>query len=59
MRLHGYPFVQQITYNTNTGSVRLLVHYNGHGVPRPTEKGELWAYGRNYTHYMPVSMHRA
>lgn len=36
---------------------RLLIHYNGHGVPRPTKNGELWVFGKHYTHYMPVSVH--
>lgn len=35
---------------------RLLLHYNGHGVPRPTANGELWTFGKNYTFYMPVSV---
>lgn len=37
-------------------SDRLLLHYNGHGVPRPTINGELWVFGKNYTHYMPVAI---
>lgn len=35
-------------------SDRLLLHYNGHGAPRPTKNGELWVFGKNYTHYMPI-----
>lgn len=35
---------------------RLLFHYNGHGVPRPTRNGELWVFGKHYTHYMPVAI---
>lgn len=35
---------------------RLLLHYNGHGVPRPTKNGELWVFGKHYTHYMPVAI---
>lgn len=35
---------------------RLLFHYNGHGVPRPTKNGELWVFGKHYTHYMPVAV---
>ena len=35
---------------------RLLFHYNGHGVPRPTENGEIWVFAKHYTHYMPVSV---
>lgn len=35
---------------------RLLLHYNGHGVPKPTKNGELWVFGRHYTHYTPVSV---
>lgn len=34
---------------------RLLLHYNGHGVPAPTKNGELWVFFKNYTHYMPVT----
>lgn len=35
---------------------RLLFHYNGHGVPRPTDNGEIWVFAKHYTHYMPVSI---
>jgi len=35
---------------------RLLLHFNGHGVPRPTENGEIWLFAKHYTHYMPVSV---
>jgi len=35
---------------------RLLLHYNGHGVPLPTKNGELWVFGKHYTHYMPVAI---
>lgn len=34
---------------------RILVHYNGHGVPRPTPSGEIWVFNRGYTQYIPVS----
>jgi regulator-associated protein of mTOR len=37
-------------------SDRLLLHYNGHGVPKPTRNGELWVFGKHYTHYMPVAV---
>jgi len=36
---------------------RLLFHYNGHGVPRPTKNGELWVFGKHYTHYTPVAIY--
>ena len=36
---------------------RVLFHYNGHGVPRPTGNGEVWVYNRGYTQYIPVSMY--
>ncbi|KAJ3117290.1 hypothetical protein HK098_006306 [Nowakowskiella sp. JEL0407] len=35
---------------------RILFHYNGHGVPRPTTGGELWVFNKTYTQYIPVSM---
>ncbi|KAF7302526.1 WD-REPEATS-REGION domain-containing protein [Mycena chlorophos] len=34
----------------------VLFHYNGHGVPRPTDSGELWCFNRLYTQYIPVSL---
>ena len=38
----------------NSKTERVLLHYNGHGTPRPTKNGELWVFGKNYTHYMPI-----
>jgi len=35
---------------------RILVHYNGHGVPRPTESGEIWLFDKDYTQYIPVTL---
>ena len=25
---------------------RVLLHYNGHGVPRPTNNGEVWVFNK-------------
>ncbi|KAJ1988120.1 Target of rapamycin complex 1 subunit kog1 [Dimargaris cristalligena] len=35
---------------------RVLFHYNGHGVPKPTRNGDIWVFNSNYTQYMPVSV---
>ncbi|KAK9448129.1 raptor N-terminal caspase like domain-containing protein [Limtongia smithiae] len=35
---------------------RVLFHYNGHGVPKPTESGEIWVFNKSYTQYIPVSI---
>jgi hypothetical protein len=35
---------------------RVLLHYNGHGVPRPTENGEIWVFDKNHTEYIPLSI---
>ncbi|RUP46954.1 hypothetical protein BC936DRAFT_146332 [Jimgerdemannia flammicorona] len=35
---------------------RILFHYNGHGVPKPTASGEIWVFNKNYTQYIPVSL---
>jgi regulatory associated protein of mTOR len=35
----------------------VLFHYNGHGVPQPTANGEIWVFNRNFTQYIPVSIH--
>lgn len=36
---------------------RILFHYNGHGVPKPTKSGEIWVFNRGYTQYIPVSLY--
>ena len=36
---------------------RVLFHYNGHGVPRPTPNGEIWVFNRQYTQYIPLSVY--
>ncbi|KAK3644912.1 Target of rapamycin complex 1 subunit kog1 [Elasticomyces elasticus] len=36
---------------------RLLFHYNGHGVPKPTASGEVWCFNRSYTQYIPISLY--
>ena len=40
----------------NSKDDRMLFHYNGHGVPRPTANGEIWAFNKQFTQYIPVSM---
>ncbi|EGG06627.1 uncharacterized protein MELLADRAFT_36026 [Melampsora larici-populina 98AG31] len=35
---------------------RCLVYYNGHGVPKPTQTGELWVFNKAYTQYIPISI---
>jgi regulator-associated protein of mTOR len=35
---------------------RVLFHYNGHGVPRPTSSGEIWMFNKNYTQYIPLAV---
>lgn len=33
---------------------RVMIHFNGHGVPRPTKAGELWVFNKLYTQYVPL-----
>ncbi|KUJ13739.1 uncharacterized protein LY89DRAFT_590803 [Mollisia scopiformis] len=40
----------------NAKEERVLFHYNGHGVPKPTASGEIWVFNKNYTQYIPVSL---
>lgn len=40
----------------NAKEERVLFHYNGHGVPRPTENGEIWVFNKNFTQYIPLSI---
>ncbi|XP_050383493.1 regulatory-associated protein of TOR 1 [Argentina anserina] len=35
-------------------SERVLFHYNGHGVPKPTANGEIWLFNKSYTQYIPL-----
>lgn len=36
---------------------RILFHYNGHGVPKPTPSGEIWVFNSKYTQYIPISLY--
>jgi len=36
---------------------RLLFHYNGHGVPKPTQNGEIWVFNKGFTEYIPMGLH--
>lgn len=36
---------------------RVLFHYNGHGVPRPSRNGEIWCFNRSFTEYIPLSLY--
>lgn len=46
-----------ISLRRNAKDERVLFHYNGHGVPMPTQSGEIWVFNRNYTQYIPVSLY--
>lgn len=39
------------------GEERVLFHYNGHGVPKPTPNGEIWVYNKTFTQYIPLSLY--
>ncbi|KAF5747663.1 regulatory-associated protein of TOR 1 isoform X1 [Tripterygium wilfordii] len=41
-------------YRRNAKSERVLFHYNGHGVPKPTANGEIWLFNKSYTQYIPL-----
>src|SRR3990167_2054019 len=48
-------FCQQLrTYSSN--NKRVILHYNGHGVPTPTENCEIWVFNREITQYIPLSL---
>ena len=46
-----------VSLRRNAKDERVLFHYNGHGVPLPTNSGEIWVFNRNYTQYIPVSLY--
>ncbi|XP_017782723.1 PREDICTED: regulatory-associated protein of mTOR isoform X2 [Nicrophorus vespilloides] len=41
----------------NAKEERVLFHYNGHGVPKPTSNGEIWVFNRSFTQYIPLSVY--
>ncbi|XP_014681197.1 PREDICTED: regulatory-associated protein of mTOR-like [Priapulus caudatus] len=41
----------------NAKEERVLFHYNGHGVPRPTVNGEIWVFNKSFTQYIPLSVY--
>ncbi|MPC18784.1 Regulatory-associated protein of mTOR [Portunus trituberculatus] len=41
----------------NAKEERVLFHYNGHGVPKPTTNGEIWVFNKSYTQYIPLSIY--
>ena len=45
-----------ISLRKSARSERVLFHYNGHGVPRPTRNGELWVFNKQFTQYIPVNV---
>ncbi|EXB42394.1 Regulatory-associated protein of TOR 1 [Morus notabilis] len=53
------PTVDEVKKLCNTcrryaKSERVLFHYNGHGVPKPTANGEIWVFNKSYTQYIPL-----
>ncbi|CAI2350657.1 unnamed protein product [Caenorhabditis sp. 36 PRJEB53466] len=50
--------VRKVTTNLRriSGNDRVLFHYNGHGVPRPTDNGEIWVFNKSFTQYIPLSI---
>lgn len=36
---------------------RVLFHYNGHGVPKPTANSEIWVFNKSFTQYIPLSVY--
>lgn len=41
----------------NAKEERVLFHYNGHGVPKPTTNGEIWVFNRVRNDKKVVCMH--
>ena len=46
-----------VSCRRNAKNERVLLHYNGHGVPRPTVNGEVWVFNKSYTQYIPLSIY--
>jgi Raptor N-terminal CASPase like domain len=46
-----------ISLRRQARSERILIHYNGHGVPRPTnDGGEIWVFDKGHTEYIPLGV---
>lgn len=49
--------IQEIRQNNeSTSRSRVLFHYNGHGMPVPTQLGEIWLFNKDYDKYKPISI---
>ncbi|KAJ3123892.1 hypothetical protein HK100_011450 [Physocladia obscura] len=46
-----------LSLRRNAKDERILFHYNGHGVPKPTRGGEIWVFNKSYTQYLPCSIY--
>lgn len=46
-----------VALRRNAKDERVLLHYNGHGVPLPTPSGEIWVFNRDFTQYIPVALY--
>ena len=46
-----------VALRRNAKDERILLHYNGHGVPLPTPSGEIWVFNRDFTQYIPVALY--
>lgn len=61
-KMHLDPTVDDVkklcvSCRRNAKNERVLFHYNGHGVPRPTVNGEIWVFNSRYTQYIPLSVY--
>eukprot|EP00201_Polytomella_parva_P002516 CAMPEP_0175073026 /NCGR_PEP_ID=MMETSP0052_2-20121109/20285_1 /TAXON_ID=51329 ORGANISM="Polytomella parva, Strain SAG 63-3" /NCGR_SAMPLE_ID=MMETSP0052_2 /ASSEMBLY_ACC=CAM_ASM_000194 /LENGTH=240 /DNA_ID=CAMNT_0016340693 /DNA_START=195 /DNA_END=913 /DNA_ORIENTATION=- len=61
-KIHLDPTVDDVkklclSCRRNAKNERVLFHYNGHGVPRPTANGEIWVFNSRYTQYIPLSVY--
>ncbi|CAI4228782.1 unnamed protein product [Auanema sp. JU1783] len=45
-----------LSMRRNAKDERVLFHYNGHGVPKPTPSGEIWVFNKTFTQYIPLSI---
>ncbi|XP_059163901.1 regulatory-associated protein of mTOR-like isoform X2 [Physella acuta] len=46
-----------VSLRRNAKEERVLFHYIGHGVPKPTSNGEIWVFNKSYTQYIPLSLY--
>jgi regulator-associated protein of mTOR len=51
----SYTFIKSLSLSLSIfQDERVLFHYNGHGVPKPTPNSEIWVFNKSFTQVRPA-----